>query len=330
MRYESSVTSLSWIPREAVQGVLKVSFDLGVSHYDPPPPEVLGDLEDLRLNDRFRFANRLEAWIEVDDGRIVDFGRSGGGAIGSTTISLGLGSMTVPAVAYPDIVSTPEVTESSVRFVQTAGGRTGFPLPRRVRRPPFVQVSSPPAWSTLSLTLFADGSSRLQVEGASPFPRHWIYDHEGRLVAKTGLIDFDRWYGEVFGDRTPWGQADSPALLAPAVSEVELRLSEMIMRKGSGASHRRLAEGEILCEQGEPGNELYLLLDGFLDVVVDGEPVVQVGPGAVLGERAVLEGGRRTATLQAATPVRVAVYDASQVDRGSLAQLTEVHSAPAQ
>ena len=36
-------------------------------------------LDELQAADRFRFVNRLEAWIEVEDGRIVDAGQRGGG-----------------------------------------------------------------------------------------------------------------------------------------------------------------------------------------------------------------------------------------------------------
>ena len=71
--------------------------------------------------------------------------------------------------------------------------------------------------------------------------------------------------------------------------------------------------------------DLFLLLDGVLAVVVDGEPVAELGPGAILGERAVLEGGIRTATVRASTPCRVAVAQADQVDRVALAQLAEGH-----
>ena len=67
MRYESSVTSLSWIPSEAVTGASRTAFDSGFTHYDDPPPAELGDIEELRAGDRFRFANVLRAWIEVDD-----------------------------------------------------------------------------------------------------------------------------------------------------------------------------------------------------------------------------------------------------------------------
>ena len=44
MRVESSVTSVSWIPSEAVSGaILKGTFDSGITSYDDPPPDVLDD-----------------------------------------------------------------------------------------------------------------------------------------------------------------------------------------------------------------------------------------------------------------------------------------------
>jgi hypothetical protein len=59
MRYESSVTSVSWIPSEAVdRPAIRAPFDWGVLHYDEPPPSRIDDLEALRRADRFRFANR--------------------------------------------------------------------------------------------------------------------------------------------------------------------------------------------------------------------------------------------------------------------------------
>jgi hypothetical protein len=48
MRIESSMTSLSWIPLGATEGFNRLSFGLRVAHYDPPPPDVLGDLDELK------------------------------------------------------------------------------------------------------------------------------------------------------------------------------------------------------------------------------------------------------------------------------------------
>ena len=37
-RFDLSVTAISWIPSEAIEGLSKVPFELGITHYDQPPP----------------------------------------------------------------------------------------------------------------------------------------------------------------------------------------------------------------------------------------------------------------------------------------------------
>ena len=326
MRRSSSVTSVSWIPSEAIPGAMRVPFDLGVGHYDAPLPAVLGDLIEWRDADLFRFANRLQAWIEVDDqGRITDHGYTGGGLIGSTTMRIGPASMTFTAFSYPDLQAEPEVGEDFVRFRQTVGGRTGAPMPRTVSHRPFVQYLAPTVWTTLELVLHAGGEVEWGMSGASPFPRHWVYDDSGALVAKNGLTDFRTWSKECFGDHSPWGDVDSPALMTLVETELERTLSRTIMHGGAKPQVRSLREGEDLLVQGQPGTELFLLLDGVLEVIVDGEVIAQIGPGAVGGERALLEGGNRTSTLRAVTPVRVAIATADQVDIETLRELSEGH-----
>jgi hypothetical protein len=108
-RYESSVTAISWIPSEAIEGPSKVPFELGITHYDDPPPERIADLEELRSSDRFREANELRAFIEVEDGRIVDSGHLGQGHIGATTVRIGPAAIRFAAVQLPDIRPEPEV-----------------------------------------------------------------------------------------------------------------------------------------------------------------------------------------------------------------------------
>jgi hypothetical protein len=322
MRVESSVTSISWIPSEAIEGMPKLPFEIGIGHYDPPPPDALqeGDLERLRDEDRFREANELKAWIEVEDGRIVGHGYEGGGYVGSTTFSFGIKDMVIPGVAFDVLRGEPEVRDDAVRFVQTVGGRAGFPAPRRVTQKPFFRIHSATAWTTLALTLNADGTSGHEVVGASQFPRHWIYDRDGTLVQKSGTVDFKTWYREAHGEHTPWGDEDSEAFITQAESALERQISRWLMTSAD-TKRRNLREGDVLVEQGERSDDLFLLLDGVLAVGVDGDEVAEIGPGAVLGERAVLEGGRRTATLRARTPCRVAVVPAELLDRGSLERL---------
>lgn len=327
MRHQSSVLSLSWIPSEAIRGMSKQAFDVGPFHYDEPPPEEVrgpDELEALRAGDRFRFGNELRAWIEVDEDRITGYGQSGSCHIGVTKLKLGR-TFNVAAVRMPELRPEPEVGHGWVRFAQTAGGRTGVAMPRAVPRPPFFQVSAPLVWTTLSLTIHADGSAEHTVAGASPFPRHWIYDAAGRLSHKSGVLEMKDWARHAFGKATPWGAEDSPAVVTEVETALERELSATIMRGGARPKTRRLKEGRILVEQGEPGNELYLLLDGVLAVEVDGRPLTEVGPGVVIGERAILEGGRRTSTLRAVTPCKVAVARVSEIDRVALAEVAQGH-----
>jgi hypothetical protein len=332
MRITSSVTSLSWIPSEAISGLTKLPFDVGIAHYDDPPPDRLdaaagSDLEALRVTDRFRFANELRAWIEVEDGRIVDHGldSGGGGRMGSTTVRLGGRAVEFAAFALPDLQPAPEVGDGWVRFVQTAGGRTGVPAPRRVARPPYAQWEAPLVWTTLALTIHADGRSAHEVLGHSTFPRCWIYGADGRMVAKSGLMDFKHWYRHAFGKHSPWGDEDSPALVTAVETALERELSASIMRGGAAPAVRKVAAGRPLMTQGEPGDEVFLLLDGVVAVDVDGRELVELGPGAILGERAVLEGGTRTSTVRAVTACKVAVAPSTHLDPTALAELSTTH-----
>jgi hypothetical protein len=321
VRHESSVTAISWIPSEAIEGLSKIPFELGVTHYDEPPPDHVDDLEALRKSDRFREANELRAFVDVEDGRIVDQGYLAGGHIGSTTVRLGPAAIRFRAVHLPDIQQPPEVGPASVRFVQTVGGRMGIPTPRPVKRKPFVQFWPSIAWSTLELTINADGTSSRGLAGASPFPRHWVYDDAGDLIHKSSVIDFGSWANHCFGDGTPWGSYDSPALVSTVESALERDLATTIMRGGAKPKIRVLDAGATLTTQGEKASDVYLVLDGVFAVAVDGREVTEIGPGAVVGERAALEGGLRTATLRATTRARVAAIAPDQLNAAELERL---------
>jgi len=324
LRFESSVTSLSWIPSESIEGMARHAFGTAL-HYDEPPPEIVEDLDALRRADRFRFANELRAWVEVENGKIIGFGQTGRGHIGATTIKLGSRQMTVPAVPMPDIQPAPVVSDGWVRFTQTAGGKTGLPAPRPVQRKPFFQLSPPLAWTTLSLTMKVSGESSYEVTGHSCFPRHWIYDHSGNLSAKSGLVDLKTWMKEAFGENTPWGEQDSPAFVVQAETALERQLSSSIMSSGPPPEIRRVAKGENLVEQGAAGQELFLLIDGVLEVEVGGEVVAELGPGVIVGERALLEKGTRTSTLRAVTACKVAVVPKDRIALDSLAEVATGH-----
>jgi hypothetical protein len=326
MRVHCRATSVSWIPSESVTSGMRTAFDHGVSRYDPPPPETLASLEDLRIHDAFRFANVHDAWAEFDDsGSLVDSGFDGELIMGSSTVRFGNYSFTAAGVSMPTLRSESERGSGTVTLRQTAGGRTGMPLPRAVRRPPFIQLTPPLVWTTLSITLRADGTSSFALTGASDFPRHWVYGPDDHLALKAGVATWSRWLGQGSWRKTPWGDADSAPVVAAAETDLERRLSALIMHGGSPPRIRSCTAGEVVMAQGSVGDTLFLVLDGVVRVDVDGTAVAELGPGTVLGERAILAGGVRTATATAVTEVRLAEVPATSIDRAALERLTEIH-----
>jgi hypothetical protein len=198
-------------------------------------------------------------------------------------------------------------------------------MPRPVRRRPFVQWQSPLVWTTLSLTLHADGRAEYKVEGASRFPRHWIYDAGGKLAHKSGLTDYADWARVSFGRHTPWGDQDSPALVTAVETALEQALSVQLMHGAARPRISRVKAGDELVRQGDTGDEIYLVLDGVIRVEHDGARLAEYGPGALLGERAALEHGVRTSTLVAVTPCRIASVRAVQFELSDLAELATGH-----
>jgi CRP-like cAMP-binding protein len=65
--------------------------------------------------------------------------------------------------------------------------------------------------------------------------------------------------------------------------------------------------GTNIVEEGTRGTELYVLVEGTVEISVRGMKVAERGPGAFFGEISLLDGGPRSATVTAATDVRLAV-----------------------
>ena len=65
--------------------------------------------------------------------------------------------------------------------------------------------------------------------------------------------------------------------------------------------------GEVLCREGDTGQEFFVIVDGEIDITSKGKPVAARGGGDFFGEIALLEDTKRTATVTAKTPLRVFV-----------------------
>jgi hypothetical protein len=195
----------------------------------------------------------------------------------------------------PVLRSDPEVHDDRVRFVQTAGGRPGMPSPRRVNHPPFIQWKGPLVWCTLALTIGVTGDADCELLTASPFPRHWVYGPDGNLALKSGTTDFTGWYHPAFGTHSPWGDEDSPAVVAAAETALERRLSTEIMRGEEKPDIRRVDAGTTIISEGQVDSDLYMLLDGIVRVEVGGGGAHRARSGCRGRRAAARRGGPRRA-----------------------------------
>lgn len=324
-RVSVSFTSISWIPSEAIAGFMRLPMDVGLGHYDPPPPDRIDDLATFVAQERCRFANHLSAWADIGDGRVTASGTSGGGLVACTRVGAGSASISVPAVGFPELRSSEHDSDRSVTFVQTAGGRTGAPFPRRAGPSRRFRLRSPTAWTTLAVTINGDGSTQSHARGASDFPRHWFYDNEGVLTAKSPTIDFAKWTEKMHESDTPWGHADHEIHVTACESALERMLSAIIMSAGKKPRIRVFEPGEVIMTQGEPAHTLELVLDGLVEIEVDGHVLAESGPGSVLGERACLDCSNRTATVRAVTRVKTAQADPDSLGDIDLIPLRDQH-----
>jgi CRP-like cAMP-binding protein len=93
----------------------------------------------------------------------------------------------------------------------------------------------------------------------------------------------------------------------------------------SGTLGRVYNDGEVLVRQGDPGDCLYVIQEGTVDILreTDGRETFlrTAGPGELIGEMAVFEKAKRSATVRARGNVR-----ALTVDRKNF--LKRVHEDP--
>ncbi len=325
-RVNTNFTSISWIPSEAIEGFMRRPIDLGLGRYDHPPPDHIEDLEEFVSGEGCRFANHLSAWADIEDGRIVAAGTEGGGLLAPTRVGPG-GIMSIPPIAHPEIRSTEWDDDQAVTFIQTAGGRTGAPYPRRAGETKRFMMTSPTAWTTLAITIDASGQCSTQVAGASAFPRHWFYDENLTLTAKSPTIEYDEWTSGLHDQDTPWASSDRPAETTAVETPLERELSLTIMNDGPNPDIRELDAGTTLMLKGEEATTIALILDGMVEIDIDGEVIAECGPGSVLGERSFLEQGLRTSTVRAKTRIKVAETSPDHLDLDHLEELGRHHGA---
>lgn len=61
------------------------------------------------------------------------------------------------------------------------------------------------------------------------------------------------------------------------------------------------AAGQVVFAEGDPGDVMYVVKSGEVDIVAGGQVIDSAGPGSVVGEMALVDGRARSATAVART-----------------------------
>jgi protein lysine acetyltransferase len=93
----------------------------------------------------------------------------------------------------------------------------------------------------------------------------------------------------------------------------------------SAMIERFVDAGEVLCRQGEPGGDFFVVLDGSADVLRHGELIGELTAGSVVGELALLTGAVRNATVQACTDMRVMSGTLADLEHLMVSSLVREH-----
>jgi CRP-like cAMP-binding protein len=100
-------------------------------------------------------------------------------------------------------------------------------------------------------------------------------------------------------------RADARVELIRHLPLFELCSKRDLRRIASLADERRVEPGTELIHEGEPGTEFYVVVEGEVDVRRGGRRIARLGAGSFVGEIALLSRSPRTATVVAATRLRV-------------------------
>ena len=75
--------------------------------------------------------------------------------------------------------------------------------------------------------------------------------------------------------------------------------------------YQSFAPGQTIFQEGEPGDQMYLVAEGRVDILLDGQLLDTVEPGGILGELALIDNKPRSAAAVARTACRLAPIDQS-------------------
>ncbi|HZW99487.1 MAG TPA: cyclic nucleotide-binding domain-containing protein [Trueperaceae bacterium] len=72
---------------------------------------------------------------------------------------------------------------------------------------------------------------------------------------------------------------------------------------------RTYPAGEVIFRAGDVAHEMYVVIEGTVDIILDGRNIEELNPGNVFGEMAIVDEAPRSADAVARTDVRVEPID---------------------
>ncbi|TFH36156.1 MAG: cyclic nucleotide-binding domain-containing protein [Anaerolineales bacterium] len=125
------------------------------------------------------------------------------------------------------------------------------------------------------------------------------------------------------GDRSDPEVGMEHSTILEAVELFEGATPQEISSVAALCQERTFAKGDIVTAQGDPGDELFVVCEGFVEVLRAGVPpeqaprtVVHLGAGQIFGEMALVDRGPRSATVKAAADeTRVLVIQQDAFER---------------
>lgn len=119
--------------------------------------------------------------------------------------------------------------------------------------------------------------------------------------------------------------ASSPTLSCLAENFLFAGLSKSELKTVESLTHlRQYLAGEIIFDEGEEGQALYVIVSGEVLICHPGQsdqPIARIGPGAFFGELALLDDAPRVAQARASSACELAVFF-----RGDFERLMDSHA----
>jgi flavin reductase (DIM6/NTAB) family NADH-FMN oxidoreductase RutF len=139
---------------------------------------------------------------------------------------------------------------------------------------------------------------------------YWGGDHS----LFVGQVEYAR-YGEGQPLLFHGGRYEHLLARTPVSSSLDPEILESLRAEGE---ERRFPAASFVVREGEPGDELFVILEGEALVERAGREMARLGAGELFGEVAVLDGRPRSADVVAATPLRCLA-----ISRGSVRAVLE-------